>query len=381
MHGKPVAEQEIGKQLLLDTVSYAESAICRRTILLDYFGEKYKPENCGNCDNCLNPKEQIEAKDEVVRALKAILEVNERYKADHIANILIGNKSAAIKSFKHDTLKCFGCGNDHEERFWNAVFRQSMVAGIINKDIENYGLLKVTQKGHDFIANPTSFMLVKNHEYEEEDDSGSSSGGAPSGGASGDPQLFSILKDLRKEIAKKHKLPPFVIFQDPSLSDMSIQYPITVEELQHIQGVGQGKARRYGKEVVTLIKRYVEENEIERPEDLVVKTVANKSKLKVFIIQSIDRKISFEDIANSKGVEVKDVISEVEAIVNSGTRLNIDYYIDDILDEDHQEEIFDYFKEAEVDSIQEALDELGEDEYSEEDIRLVRIKFFSDLGN
>ncbi len=380
MHGKPVAEQEIGKQLLLDTVSYAESAICRRIILLDYFGEKYKSENCGNCDNCLNPKEQIEAMNEVARALRTILEVNERYKADHIANILIGNRTAAIKSFKHDTLKCFGTGNDHEERFWNAVFRQSMVAGIINKDIENYGLLKVTQKGHDFLANPTSFMLVKNHEYEEEDNSGSS-GGAPSGGASGDPQLFSILKDLRKQIAKKHKLPPFVIFQDPSLSDMSIQYPITVEELQHIQGVGQGKARRYGKEVVALIKKYVDENEIERPEDLVVKTVANKSKLKVFIIQSIDRKISFEDIANSKGVEVRDVISEVEAIVSSGTRLNIDYYVNDILDEDHQEEVFDYFKEAETDSVQEALDELGEDEYSEDDIRLMRIKFFSDLGN
>ncbi len=335
-------------------------------------------DNCGNCDNCLNPKEQIEAMDEVVRALKAILEVNEKYKGDHIANILIGNKTAAIKSFKHYSLKCFGTGKDHEERFWNAVFRQSMVAGIINKDIENYGLLKVTQKGHDFLANPSSFMLVKNHEYEEEGDSG---GGAPSGGASGDPQLFSILKDLRKETAKKHNLPPFVIFQDPSLSDMSIQYPITVEELQHIQGVGQGKARRYGKEFVSLIKRYVEENEIERPEDLVVKTVANKSKLKVFIIQSTDRKISFEDIANSKGVEVKDRITEVEAIVNSGTRLNIDYYIDDILDEDHQEEIFDYFREAKVDSVQEALDELGEDEYSEEDIRLMRVKFFSDLGN
>ncbi|MCF6356758.1 MAG: HRDC domain-containing protein [Draconibacterium sp.] len=318
---------------------------------------------------------------EVARALRTILEVNERYKADHIANILIGNRTAAIKSFKHDTLKCFGCGKDHEERFWNAVFRQSMVAGIINKDIENYGLLKVTQKGHDFLANPTSFMLVKNHEYEEEDGSGGSSGGAPSGGASGDPQLFSILKDLRKQIAKKHKLPPFVIFQDPSLSDMSIQYPITVEELQHIQGVGQGKARRYGKEVVSLIKKYVDENEIERPEDLVVKTVANKSKLKVFIIQSIDRKISFEDIANSKGVEVRDVISEVEAIVNSGTRLNVDYYVDDILDEDHQEEVFDYFKEAETDSVQQALDELGEDEYSEDDIRLMRVKFFSDLGN
>ena len=330
-------------------------------------------------DNCLNPKKQIEAGDEVVRALKVIAEVNEKYKGDHIAHILIGKKTAAVKSFKHDTLKTFASGTDHEERFWNAVFRQSMIAGLINKDIENYGLLKITEKGYQFLEKPESFLLVKNHEYEEED--GDNVSGAPSGGASGDPQLFAMLKDLRKKMAKKLNLPPFVIFQDPSLSDMSIQYPITSEELQKIQGVGQGKATRYGKEFISLIKKYVEENEIERPEDLVVRTVANKSKLKVFIIQSIDRKISFEDIADSKGVEVKDVISEVEAIVNSGTRLNIDYYIDDVLDEDHQEEIFDYFREAEVDSIQDALDELGEDEYSEEDIRLMRIKFLSDMGN
>ena len=380
MHGKPVAEQEIGKQLLLDTVSYAESAICRRIILLHYFGERYENENCGNCDNCLNPKEQIEAKDEIVTALKAILEVNEKYKGDHIANILIGNKTAAIKSFKHYTLKSFGLGKDHDERFWNAVFRQSMVAGIINKDIENYGLLKVTEKGHEFLANPQSFMLVKNHEYEEEGDS-NAAGGAPSGGASGDPQLFSMLKDLRKKTAKRNNLPPFVIFQDPSLADMSIQYPVTIEELQSIQGVGQGKARRYGREFVELIKRYVEENEIERPEDLVVRTVANKSKMKVFIIQSIDRKLSFEDIADSKGIEVRDVISEVEAIVNSGTKLNIDYYINDVIDEDNQDEIFEYFREAETDSIEAAIEELGEDDFSEDDIRLMRVKFFSDMGN
>lgn len=380
MHGKPVAEQEIGKQLLLDTVSYAESAICRRIILLHYFGEKYEAENCGNCDNCLNPKEQIEAQDEIVTALKAILEVNEKYKGDHIANILIGNKTAAVKSFKHYELKSFGTGKDHDERYWNAVFRQSMVAGIINKDIENYGLLKVTPKGHDFLEHPQSFMLVKNHEYEEEDESGSG-GGAPSGGASGDPQLFAMLKDLRKKIAKKHNLPPFVIFQDPSLADMSIQYPVSIEELQSIQGVGQGKARRYGKEVVALIKKYVDENEIERPEDMVVRTVANKSKMKVFIIQSIDRKLSFEDIADSKGLEVSDVIGEVEAIVNSGTKLNIDYYINDVLDEDHQDEIFEYFREAETDSIDAAVEELGEDDYSADDIRLMRVKFFSDMGN
>lgn len=379
MHGKPVAEQEIGKQLLLDTVSYAESAICRRIILLDYFGEKY-PKNCGNCNNCLNPKEQIEAKDEIVTALKTIVEVNQKYKGDHIANILIGNKTAAVKSFKHDNLESFGRGKDHDERFWNAVFRQSIVAGIMSKDIENYGLLKVTEKGQQFLEKPQSFMLVKNHEYEEEDSNGNV-GGAPSGGASGDPQLFSMLKDLRKRVAKKNSLPPFVIFQDPSLADMSIQYPVSIEELQKIQGVGQGKARRYGREFVSLIKKYVEENEIERPEDLIVRTVANKSKMKVFIIQSIDRKLSFEDIADSKGIEVKDVITEVEAIVNSGTKLNIDYYINDVLDEEHQEEIFDYFREAESDSIAEAVEELGEDDYSEDDVRLMRVKFFSDLGN
>ncbi len=380
MHGKPVAEQEIGKQLLLDTVSYAESALCRRIILLHYFGETYEKQNCGNCDNCLNPKEQVEAKDEVVRGLKAILEVNEQYKGEHIANILVGNKTAAIKSFRHYNLKAFGAGKDHDERFWNAIFRQLMIAGLINKDIENYGLLKVTEKGHDFLKNPQSFMFVKNHEYEEEDDS-AIAGGAPSGGTGGDPVLFSVLKDLRKKIGQRKNLPPFVIFQDPSLADMSIQYPVTLDELQKIQGVGQGKAKRYGKEFVQLIQKYVEENEIERPDDLIVRSIANKSKMKVFIIQSIDRKIAFEDIADSKGVEVKDIIAEVEAIVNSGTRLNIDYYIDDVIDEDHQEEVFDYFREAESDSVQDALDELGEDEYSEEDIRLMRIKFMSDMGN
>jgi ATP-dependent DNA helicase RecQ len=255
-----------------------------------------------------------------------------------------------------------------------------MVAGLINKDIENYGLLKMTEKGHEFLKNPTSFMLVRNHKYED-DDSSDEAAGAPSGGASGDPQLFAMLKDLTKKIAKIHNLPPYVIFQEPSLADMSIQYPMTLDELQNIQGVGQGKARRYGKDVVDLISKYVEENEIERPDDLVVRTVANKSKLKVFIIQSIDRKLSFEDIADSKGVSVKDIITEVEAIVNSGTRLNIDYYINDVLDEDHQEEIFDYFRDAEIDSIEDALKELGEDEYSEDDIRLMRIKFLSDMGN
>jgi len=379
MHGKPVAEQEIGRQLLLDTVSYAETAICRRIILLHYFGEKYENDNCGNCDNCLNPKEIIEASDEVTRALEAILEVKEKYKAEHIADILVGKSSAAVKSFHHDELESFGSGDDHDEHFWNAVFRQSMVAGLISKDIENYGLLKITPEGHAFLNHPQPFQLVKNHRYEDEEDE--SAAGAPAGGSGGDPELFNMLKDLRKSIAKKHNLPPYVIFQDPSLADMSIQYPITLDELQKIQGVGQGKAQRYGKEFVALIKKYVDENEIERPQDLVVRQVANKSKMKVYIIQSIDRKISLEDIAEAKGIEFPELLSEIEAIVNAGTRINIDYYINEVLDEDNQEEIFDYFREAENDSIAAAVAELGEADYSEDHIRLMRIKFLSDMGN
>ncbi len=380
MHGKPVAEQEIGSQLLLDTVSYAESAICRRIILLHYFGEKYEQDNCGNCDNCLNPKEQIESSKELVVGLKAIAEVKEKYKAEHITNILVGKKTAAIKSFRQYTLDSFGAGQGYDEHFWNAIFRQAMIAGFINKDIENYGLLKITEKGHAFLENPTTFMLVRNHEYMEEGDS-SEAYGAPAGATSGDPTLFAMLKDLRKRTAQKLNLPPFVIFQDPSLADMSIQYPTTMEELQKMHGVGQGKARRYGKEFIQLIRQYVEENEIEHPLDMVVRSVANKSKLKVFIIQSIDRKIPFEDIAAAKGLEVKDILTEVEAIVNSGTRLNIDYYIDMVLDKEPQEDIFEYFREAEDDLIETALAELGEDEYSEEDMRLMRIKFMSDMGN
>jgi ATP-dependent DNA helicase RecQ len=378
MQGKPVAEQEIGRQLLLDTASYAESAICRRIILLNYFGEKLE-EPCGNCDNCINPKEQIEAKDEICRALQAIIEVKEKYKAEHLSDILTGKQTAAVKSFRHYELESFNSGNDHGEKFWNAVFRQSMIAGFISKDIENYGLLKMTKKGYDFLENPTDFLLVRNHDYDAIEEEANAAAASASG--AGDPELFAMLKDLRKDISRKHNLPPFVIFQDPSLADMALQYPTTIEELKFIQGVGEGKAKRYGEEFVELIKAYVEENEIERPQDMVVKSVANKSKLKVGIIQSIDRKISLDDIADSKGIELKDLISELEAIVNSGTKINIDYYIDDTLDEEHQEEIFEYFREAEDDSIESALKELGEDDYSEDDIRLMRIRFLSELGN
>lgn len=379
MQGKPVAEQEIGRQLLLDTASYAETAICRRILLLNYFGEKLE-EPCGNCDNCLSPKEQVEAKDEICRALQAIIEVKEKYKAEHLTDILTGKMTAAVKSFRHYDLEAFNSGNDHGEKFWAAVFRQSMIAGLISKDIENYGLLKMTQKGYDFLENPYDFLLVRNHDYDaiEEEESNAAAGQAS---GAGDPELFAMLKDLRKNISKKLNLPPFVIFQDPSLADMALQYPITIDELKNIQGVGDGKAKRYGKEFVQLIKSYVEENEIDRPVDMVVKTVANKSKTKIAIIQSIDRKLSLEDIADANGIEMKDLISEIETIVNSGTKINIDYYLDEVLDEDHQEEIFEYFREAEDDSIEAALKELGESSYTENDIRLMRIKFMSELGN
>jgi ATP-dependent DNA helicase RecQ len=308
------------------------------------------------------------------------VEVKEKYKAEHLADILTGKMTAAVKSFRHYELESFNSGSDHGEKFWAAVFRQSMIAGLISKDIENYGLLKMTKEGYDFLENPYDFMLVRNHDYDAIAEEEASAAAGQASGA-GDPELFAMLKDLRKNISKKLNLPPFVIFQDPSLSDMALQYPITIDELKNIQGVGDGKAKRYGKEFVALIKSYVEENEIERPVDMVVKTVANKSKTKIAIIQSIDRKLSLEDIADANGIEMKELISEIETIVNSGTKINIDYYLDEVLDEDHQEEIFEYFREAEDDSIDAALKELGESNYSENDIRMMRIKFMSELGN
>ena len=378
MQGKPVAEQEIGRQLLLDTASYAESAICRRIILLNYFGEKLE-EPCGNCDNCINPKEQIEAKDEICRGLQAIIEVKENYKAEHLSDILIGKKSAAVKSFRHYELEAFGSGNDHGEKFWNAVYRQSLIAGYIYKDIENYGLLKMTKKGYDFLENPTDFMLVRNHDYDAIEEEANAAAAQASG--AGDPELFAMLKDLRKKISKKLNLPPFVIFQDPSLDEMCTHYPITLEELKHVQGVGGGKVLKFGKPFVELIKFYVEENEIDRPIDLVIKSAANKSALKVSIIQNIDKQIALEDIASSKGMSYEEIIKEVETIVNSGTKLNLNYYIDDMIDEDRQDEVFDYFRASEIDSIDMALSELGINDYSREEIQLMRIKFLSELGN
>ncbi len=378
MQGKPVAEQEIGQQLLLDTVAFAESSLCRRTILLHYFGEKYETDNCGSCDNCLNPKENIEGKELVVKALKAVVEVKEQCKGEHLVNILMGVENATVKSFSHNTLQIFGEGDDFDDKIWNAVYRQSIIAGFLHKDIENYGVLKLTESGKDFLAQPRSFMIVKNHDYESVEESDD----IPQGGtASGDPELFSILKDLRKKIATKQNLPPFVIFQDPSLSDMSIQYPTTIEELQGIIGVGQGKAQRYGKPFVEVIKLYVEEKGIERAQDMVVRSVANKSKNKVYIIQNIDRKLALNEIAEAKGLTLDELLTELEAIVNSGTKINIDYYIDQVMDEDQVDDIYRYFREdAKSDVLEEALAEFGDD-YEVEEIRMVRIKFLADMGN
>ncbi len=379
MQGKPVAEQEIGKHLLLETVSYSESALCRRRYLLHYFGEEYNVKNCETCDNCLHPKEQFEGKNDVVKVIQVVLAVKEYFKSDHVASILNGNSSYSVKSYKHHHIPEFGIGKDKDIKYWNGAIRQSLIAKLLSKDIENYGLLKVTAKGHEYLKNPTSFMLTQDHDYDKaEADIDKSQNGT----SSADPNLFAMLKDLRKGIAKEKEIPPFVIFQDPSLQDMAIHYPISIDEMQNMTGVGMGKAKRYGKKFCELIKAYVDENEIERPLDLVVKSIVNKSGLKVHIIQSIDRKVPLNTIAESKGITITDLLKEIEAIVYSGTRINIDYYIDEVVDDEHQEEIYEYFmEEAESESIKTAVEELGEDEYSEEDIRLMRIKFLSNEGN
>ncbi len=378
MQGKPIAEQEIGKQLLLETVSYAESSVCRRKLLLHYFGEEYPKENCEACDNCLHPKAQFEGNEAVVSVLETILAVKEKFKADHIANILSGKVTSAIKSYKHNKLEFFGMGEDKDPKFWNMVIRQALIAKLLTKDIENYGLLKVTRKGLDFLDKPTSFMLAEDHDYADTSEEENAFGART---AAVDEELFSILKDLRKKISKIKEVPPFVIFQDPSLEDMAIQYPINIDELQNISGVGAGKAQRYGKEFVEIIKKYVEEKEIIRPLDMVVKSVVNKSGIKVYIIQSIDMQRQLEDIAEAKGLEMNELITEIEAIVNSGTRINLDYYINNTIDEERQQDIYAYFREeAESDSLEEAINELG-NEFEEEEIRLMRIKFLSEMGN
>ncbi len=380
MQGKPIAEQEIGKQLLLETVAYAESSVCRPKQLLAYFGEEMNGQ-CNNCDNCLNPKKQFEGKEYMVKVLQAVLAIKEKFKADHTSSFLRGANNNAIKSYKHHEHELFGSGKDKDEKFWNAVIRQALIARFLSKDIENYGLLKVTERGHGYLKEPKSFLLAEDHDYPDTEDDDVTVNTQGKGGAA-DEQLFKILKDLRKKVSRQKQVPPFVIFQDPSLEDMATQYPINIEELQNISGVGAGKAKRYGKDFVEVIKSYVEEKDIVRPQDMIVKSIVNKSGMKVFIIQSIDRKMPFEDIADAKGLEMSDLLDEIEAIVNSGTKLNIDYYVDQVLDDDHQEEVYDYFMEdAETESLEDALEELGEDEYSADDIRIMRIKFLSELGN
>lgn len=377
MQGKPIAEQEIGKQLLLETVSYAESSTCRRRILLHYFGEEYKQENCEACDNCLHPKTQFEGSEYVVNVLETVLAVKEKHKAEHIAKILAGTLNSAIKSYKHHKLETFGIDEEKDERFWNMVIRQALINKLLNKDIENYGLLGLTPKGHQFLEKPQSFMLNEDHDYTDSEDEEGSFGART---AAADEELLSILKDLRKKISKQAGQPPYNIFQDPSLEEMAIQYPVTLEELQNITGIGAGKAQRYGKEVVEVIASYVAEKEIIRPQDMVVKSVVNKSGLKVYIIQSIDRKMPFEDIANAKGIEYEDLLSEIEAIVGSGTKLNIEYYLDTVIDDDRQQDIYSFFmEEAETGSLKEAIAELA-GEFEEEEIRLMRIKVLAE-GN
>jgi ATP-dependent DNA helicase RecQ len=378
MQGKPVAEQEIGKQLLLETVAYSESAVCRPKLLLNYFGE-IMDKGCDNCDNCLHPKEKFEGKNEVLLALKAILGVQEKFKSEHIAHVLSGIANSAVKTYNHHHSEYFGAGKEKDVKFWNAVLRQALVAGFITKDIENYGLLKMTDAGHEFIKKPYSMMLTQDHDFDIAPEEGVASGGGGTGAV--DDELLHILKDLRKKMSKTLNLPPFVIFQDPSLEDMAIQYPVKVDELQNIVGVGSGKAKKYGKRFVEVIQEYVEEKDILRPQDMVVKSVVNKSGVKVYIIQNIDRKLPLDDIAHAKSLEMKDLIDEIEAIVGSGTKLNIDYYLNEIMDDEKLDEIYEYFREAETESIDEALAELGEEYFSEEEIRLVRIKFFSDLAN
>jgi len=378
MQGKPVAEQEIGKQLLLETVAYSESAVCRPKLLLNYFGEVMK-EGCDNCDNCLHPKERFEGKADVLLGLKAIIGVQEKFKSEHIANVLSGNANSAVKTYKHHHSEYFGAGKERDVKFWNAVLRQALVAGFITKDIENYGLLNMTAAGHAFIKKPYSMLLTQDHDFNITPEERVAAGGGGTGAV--DDELLHVLKDLRKKMSKQLNLPPFVIFQDPSLEDMAIQYPIKLEELQNIVGVGTGKAKKYGGAFVEVIKEYVEDKDILRPQDMVVKSVVNKSGVKVYIIQNIDRKLPLDDIAHAKSLEMKDLIDEIEAIVGSGTRLNIDYYLNQIMDDDKLDEIYEYFREAETESIDEALAELGEEYFSEAEIRLVRIKFFSELAN
>lgn len=377
MENKPVAEQDIGRQLLQETAAYAESSVCRRKMLLHYFGEEYLEDNCHNCDNCLHPKNKIEAKDALLVVLKAIAAVKENFRQEYVIDFVKGRATDDIVSHKHNELEEFGAGEDMDNKLWNPVIRQALISGYLKKDVENYGLLKLTAFGKRFIKKPKSFLIVEDREFKDDFDEDNIREG---GCGALDQQLYSMLKDLRKSFAKKHKLPPYVIFQDVSLEQMATMYPVTIQELQNVQGVGAGKAKRFGKEFCELIRKYCEDNEIERPEELRVRTVAKKSMLKVFIIQSIDRQIALDDIAEAKGLDFDTLLDEIDAIVYSGTKLNIDYFIEEVIDDEHVDDIYDYFMESETDDLNAALDELGAD-YSEDEIRLVRIKFLSEQAN
>ena len=383
MQGKPVAEQEIGKQLLMETVAYAESNACRRKLLLNYFGETYTETDCGACDNCLHPKKQFDGREEMAMVIELIQSLPERFKMEHLANILSGEMNSLIKSYRHDKLEFYGAGKDHSVKFWSAVIHQGLILHFLHKDIESYGLISVTEEGVRFVENPYCLMLTEEREFAEgeDDDEDMAAVAAAGKGGGGDQQLLAMLKDLRKDVARKLRLQPWVIFGDPSLDDMSIMYPMTYEELKNCQGVGEGKARKFGKEFLELISRYVKENDIIRPDDFVMKSIVNKSVNKVFIIQSVDRKLPLEDIADAKGMEMEELMDEIEAIVYSGTKLNLDYYIEQTLDDDVVDEIFDYFHdEAESDSLESAMEDL-KDDYDEMEVRLVRIKFLCEVAN
>ena len=377
MEGKPVAEQDIGRQLLVETAAYAETSVCRRKMLLHYFGENYEKDNCGNCDNCLHPKTKIEAQEQLVIVLKSILAIKENFRSDYVIDFIIGKETEEILAHHHEQQELFGAGADDDEKIWNPVIRQALIAGFLKKEVENYGLLKLTSAGKKFLKAPKSFMIVKDAEFSDYDDSADHEGGV----SSLDPVLTSMLRDLRKKWSKQLSRPPYVIFQDVSIDQMATDYPITLEELKNIQGVGEGKVKQpYAQEFVDLIKAYCEENEIERQVDMRVRTVAKKSMLKVKIIQSIDRQIALDDIADAQGIEFEELLDEVEAIVYSGTKLDIDYFLEEVIDEDHIDDIYDYFAESETDNLRVAEEELGED-YSEDEIRLVRIKFISEMAN
>ena len=378
MEGKPVAEQDIGRQLLQETAAYAETSVCRRKMLLHYFGETYDRDNCGNCDNCRHPKEKIQADRQLLIALKAITAIKENFRSDYVIDFIVGRETEEILAHKHHELEAFGSGADEDENIWNPLIRQALIAGYLKKEVENYGLLKITPEGKKFMKKTKPFMIVKDNEFNEDEDTVLEHDGVT--GAL-DPTLNSMLIDLRKKVSKKMDRPPYVIFQDVSLEQMATDYPVTLEELKNIQGVGEGKIKQpYAKEFVNLIKRYCEENDIVRQADLRVRTVAKKSMLKVSIIQSIDRQIALDDIANAKGIEFEELLDEVEAIVYSGTKLNIDYFLEEVMDEDRIDDIYDYFKESDTDDLETALEELGED-CSEDEIRLVRIKFISEMAN